>query len=156
MSSQQPWPRHTLNSFKSNSKSSLNNRSHLADYKCTHLESESKAEQNVWTRIYKRAELGLLFQALVGTFPSITTVLTDRAFRSMPNSQSSPNKRDLASLHTSQSLHIFSITHIMSTNSDSLKQTKMASFTHSCEWSSPQQLMRLVYCKCCRIAKSKI
>lgn len=112
-----------------------------------HLECESKTRQNVWTGICKRAELGLLFQALVGTFPSITTVLTDRAFRSMPNSQSSPNKRDLVSLHTSQSLHIFSITHIMSTNSDSLKQTKMASFTNSCECSSPQLLIRIVYCK---------
>lgn len=51
-----------------------------------HLECELKSRQNVWTGICKRAELGLLFQALVGTFPSITTVLTDRAFRSMPNS----------------------------------------------------------------------
>lgn len=51
-----------------------------------HLYCESKTEQNVLTRIYKRAELRLLLQALVGTFPIITTVLTDRAFRSMPNS----------------------------------------------------------------------
>lgn len=58
-------------------------------------------------------------------------------FRSMPESCSSPNKGDLASLHTSQSLHIFSITHIMSTNSDSPKQTKIASFTNSCESTSP-------------------
>lgn len=33
-----------------------------------------------------RAELTLLFQAFVGTFPSITTVLTDRAFSNVPNS----------------------------------------------------------------------
>lgn len=51
-----------------------------------HLECESQTAQNVLTRIYKRAQLRLLLQALVGTFPSITTVLTDRAFRSMPNS----------------------------------------------------------------------
>lgn len=44
-----------------------------------HLECDSETEQNIWTRIYKGIELTLLFQALVGTFPSITTVLTDRA-----------------------------------------------------------------------------
>lgn len=51
-----------------------------------HLQREHKTEQSAWTGIYKRAELGLFFWALVGTFPSITTVLTDRAFRRMPNS----------------------------------------------------------------------
>lgn len=45
-----------------------------------------KPEQSVWTRMYMRAELRLFFWALVGTFPSITTLLTDRAFRRMPNS----------------------------------------------------------------------
>lgn len=33
-----------------------------------------------------REEFTLLFQAFVGTFPSITTVLTDRAFSNVPNS----------------------------------------------------------------------